>query len=33
MIVVLSIILGIVIGLMDWLLQIIFVEGIARLAR
>ena len=33
MIVVLSIILGIVIGLMDWLLQLIFVEGIARLAR
>ena len=33
MIVVLSIILGIVIGLMDWLLQLIFVDGIARLAR
>ena len=33
MIVVLSIVLGIVIGLMDWLLQLIFVEGIARLAR
>jgi preprotein translocase subunit SecE len=33
MIVILSIILGIVIGLMDWLLQLIFVEGIARLAR
>jgi preprotein translocase subunit SecE len=33
MIVVLSIILGVVIGLMDWLLQLIFVEGTARLAR
>jgi preprotein translocase subunit SecE len=33
MIVVLSIVLGIVIGLMDWLLQLIFVEGIAQLAR
>jgi preprotein translocase subunit SecE len=33
MIVVLSIALGVVIGLMDWLLQLIFVEGIARLAR
>ena len=33
MIVVLSIVLGVVIGLMDWLLQLIFVEGIARLAR
>jgi preprotein translocase subunit SecE len=33
MIVVLSIILGVVIGLMDWLLQLIFVDGIARLAR
>ena len=33
MIVVLSIVLGIVIGLMDWLLQLIFVDGIARLAR
>jgi imidazolonepropionase-like amidohydrolase len=32
MIVVLSIILGVVIGLMDWLLQLIFVDGIARLA-
>ena len=31
--VVLSIALGVVIGLMDWLLQLIFVEGIARLAR
>jgi hypothetical protein len=30
---VLSIILGIVIGLMDWLLQLIFVDGVARLAR
>ena len=33
MIVVLSIALGVLIGLMDWLLQLIFVEGIARLAR
>ena len=33
MIVVLSIILGVVIGLMDYVLQLIFVEGIARLAR
>ena len=33
MIVVLSIILGVVIGLMDWLLQLILVDGIARLAR
>jgi preprotein translocase subunit SecE len=33
MIVVLSIVLGVVIGLMDWLLQLILVEGIARLAR
>jgi preprotein translocase subunit SecE len=33
MIVVLSIVLGLVIGLMDWLLQLIFVQGIARLAR
>jgi preprotein translocase subunit SecE len=33
MIVVLSIVLGFVIGLMDWLLQLIFVQGIARLAR
>jgi preprotein translocase subunit SecE len=33
MIVVLSILLGVVIGLMDWLLQLIFVEGIAQLAR
>ncbi len=33
MIVVLSILLGVVIGLMDWLLQLIFVDGIAQLAR
>ncbi|MGH9199440.1 MAG: preprotein translocase subunit SecE [Acidimicrobiia bacterium] len=33
MIIVLSIVLGVVIGLMDWLLQIILVEGVARLAR
>ena len=33
MIVILSILLGIVIGLMDYVLQLILVEGIARLAR
>ena len=33
MIVVLSIILGIVIGLLDWILQKILVDGIAALAR
>ncbi len=33
MIVVLSIVLGVVIGLMDWLLQLIFVDGVAQLAR
>jgi preprotein translocase subunit SecE len=33
MIIVLSILLGLTIGLMDWLLQLILVEGIARLAR
>jgi preprotein translocase subunit SecE len=33
MIIVLSIILGITIGLMDWMLQKILVEGVARLAR
>ena len=33
MIIVLSILLGITIGLMDWVLQLILVEGIARLAR
>ena len=33
MIVVLSILLGITIGLMDYVLQLILVEGIARLAR
>ncbi|MBA3496624.1 MAG: preprotein translocase subunit SecE [Gemmatimonadales bacterium] len=33
MIVILSIVLGITIGLMDYLLQLILVEGIARLAR
>jgi preprotein translocase subunit SecE len=33
MIVVLSIVLGVVIGLMDWVLQLIFVDGIARIAR
>jgi preprotein translocase subunit SecE len=33
MIIVLSIVLGLVIGLMDWVLQLILVEGVARLAR
>jgi preprotein translocase subunit SecE len=33
MIVILSIVLGITIGLMDYALQLILVEGIARLAR
>ena len=33
MIIVLSIVLGLTIGLMDYLLQLILVEGIARLAR
>ena len=33
MIIVLSILLGITIGLLDWVLQLILVEGIARLAR
>jgi preprotein translocase subunit SecE len=33
MIVVLSIVLGITIGLLDWMLQKILVDGVARLAR
>ena len=33
MIVVLSIVLGITIGLMDYVLQMILVDGVARLAR
>jgi preprotein translocase SecE subunit len=33
MIVVLSVILGIAIGLLDWMLQKILVDGIAALAR
>jgi preprotein translocase SecE subunit len=33
MIIVLSILLGITIGLLDWLLQLILVQGFARLAR
>jgi preprotein translocase subunit SecE len=33
MIIILSVVLGFTIGLLDWLLQLIFVEGIARLAR
>jgi preprotein translocase subunit SecE len=33
MIIVLSVVLGITIGLMDWVLQLILVDGVARLAR
>ncbi|HEV8176492.1 MAG TPA: preprotein translocase subunit SecE [Gemmatimonadales bacterium] len=33
MIIVFSIILGLTIGLLDWLLQVILVGGVARLAR
>jgi preprotein translocase SecE subunit len=33
MIIVLSILLGLTIGLLDYLLQLILVEGIARLSR
>jgi preprotein translocase subunit SecE len=33
MIVVLSVLLGLTIGLMDYLLQVILVDGVARLAR
>ena len=33
MIIVMSIILGLTIGLLDWVLQQILVEGVARLAR
>jgi preprotein translocase subunit SecE len=33
MIIVLSLLLGVTIGLMDWLLQKILVEGIARIGR
>ena len=33
MIIVLSIVLGLTIGLLDWLLQVILVGGVARLAR
>ncbi len=33
MIVVLAVVLGVTIGLLDWLLQLILVDGVARLAR
>ena len=33
MIVMLSLVLGVVIGLMDYVLQLVLVEGVARLAR
>lgn len=33
MIIVLSLVLGVTIGLMDWVLQLLLVDGVARLAR
>ena len=33
MIIVLALLLGVAIGLLDWVLQLILVEGVARLAR
>lgn len=33
MIIVMSVILGITIGLLDWLLQLLLVDGVARIAR
>jgi preprotein translocase subunit SecE len=33
MIIILALVLGIAIGLLDWVLQLILVEGVARLAR
>ena len=33
MIIILALALGVAIGLMDWVLQLILVEGVARLAR
>jgi preprotein translocase subunit SecE len=33
MIIVLALALGVAIGLLDWVLQLILVEGVARLAR
>jgi preprotein translocase subunit SecE len=33
MIIILSLGLGVTIGLLDWLLQVILVDGVARLAR
>jgi preprotein translocase SecE subunit len=33
MIIILSIVLGIAIGLLDWVLQLILVDGVAALAR
>jgi len=33
MIVILSLLLGVTIGVLDWLLQLILVNGVARLAR
>jgi preprotein translocase subunit SecE len=33
MIIILSVVLGITIGLLDWMLQKILVDGVARLAR
>ena len=33
MIIVLALVLGVTIGLLDWLLQLILVDGVARIAR
>jgi preprotein translocase SecE subunit len=33
MVVVFSLVLGVAIGLLDWLLQVILVDGVARIAR
>ena len=33
MIIILALVLGVAIGLLDWVLQLILVEGVARLAR
>jgi len=33
MIIILALLLGVAIGLLDWVLQLILVEGVARLAR
>ena len=33
MIIIFSIVLGVTIGLLDWFLQLVLVDGVARLAR